>query len=212
MSQTPAAISALVDNQATDLDLARLLRQLNNPATQAEALNKWQNYHLISSVLRGELASGQAQKFSQCDLSAKIAARLEVEPPAQTPANSNKSELKYQWLKTSGLAASVALVVIVTAQVFNLAPSGANKSMTEISAIQPIKTSDPLANLNSSSQLLGLASPGCSAKNFQGLTKPPYSTKASGLENNTPCQGSAITALTGTSPAQTVNYTPLNAP
>lgn len=203
MSKTSAAISALVDNQATDLDLARLLRQLNDPTASAAALAKWRNYHLMAEVFRGELPANQALKFSQLDISEKVAASLAKEAPLKT-----KPSLASQWLKTSALAASVALVVLVTAQLFN---QESNFQPSVISQPNSLVTQQPTSTpANLASQKVSFSS-GCQPKSLQGLTKPPYLAQASKLEQQAPCSGFALSGLTS-NPAQAVSFTPINAP
>lgn len=212
------SISALVDNEANDLDLPRLLKELSNSTNKQQLetseqlestwhLNKkWHSFHLVSNVLRGELPKGTALKFSQLDISAKVAAQLEATKEAE------ESSLKSQWLKTSALAASVALVVLAAAQVYSLLPSGelsqpvANPLANK--AISPAATLASQTNNQPAAQAVTWVG-ACQPSKLKNLAKPPYLAQASSLPNQ-PCQGLAFTPFN--SAVSKVQYTPVSAP
>lgn len=186
MTHSAAAISALVDNQATDLDLPSLLKQLDNPATQQETLDKWRSYHLTSSVLRGELPSGQALKFSQVDLSSRIAEQIAQEAK---PAKTLQAGLANQWFRTTALAASVAFAVLMGAQLVNLfqtAPSNEQQAGLAAEAVEtpatPAKVTDlallieslPEQSLPLDVSIANADSEDCVKGTPDNFTQPPY--------------------------------------
>lgn len=230
MTNSAAAISALVDNQATDLDLPSLLKQLDNPATQQVTLDKWRSYHLASSVLRGELPRGQALKFSQVDLSSRIAEQLAQEPlpiletlaTKTKPAKTVQAGLANQWFRTTALAASVALAVLVGAQVVNLfqiSPTSEQQAgiepLQEILATQlpvtnlallieslpeqPLPSGLPVANTDSATWTAN-----CLTDALNSFTQPPYL----GVENvsQQECSSFNIKGLGLDKPATSVEF------
>jgi len=100
------AMSALMDNEADDLELRRILKSCD---TQPELLETWERYHLVQSILHG-----QSRPVSP-DLSTRIAAQIAAEttPPSVKPA---RFATWQQNLSKIAIAASVALVFIVAVE------------------------------------------------------------------------------------------------
>lgn len=115
------SLSALVDNQATELELHRLLKQSE---TDPELRVTWERYQLSSAVLRGELPGGE-----YTDLSSRIMTAIDAEPAYEAVAsppslNDKKSQAPSRWWQTAGrfaVAASVAGAVVLGAQQYNTA-------------------------------------------------------------------------------------------
>lgn len=102
------SLSALMDNEADDLEVRRLLKSCaDNPALLAT----WERYHLAQSVLHGN-----ARPVSST-LSARIAAQIASEA---VPGKAGyQSEPRQAWQQTLGkfaVAAAVAVVAVVTLQ------------------------------------------------------------------------------------------------
>lgn len=101
------SLSALVDGEADELEIRRLLNQ----ESQQELFDKWQNFQLIGSLLREEPAT-------TLDLSKGVRQALDGEPmddiivaPQIVQTN------KWRWLMASGaVAASVTMAVLVSVQ------------------------------------------------------------------------------------------------
>jgi sigma-E factor negative regulatory protein RseA len=126
--QLAESLSALMDNQASELELQRLLK-----ATQEDADLKaaWSRYHLARSVMKKE-----AVKPAPGDLAARIYAALEAEcaQKVQPAALANTSigsktatavaNLNDWWanLGRVAVAASVAAAVIIGVQQFQQQP------------------------------------------------------------------------------------------
>lgn len=100
------SLSALMDNEADDLELRRILKSCEQ---QPELMATWERYHLVRSVLQGN-----ARPVSPT-LSQRIAAEIAAETiPAQSRISSHS-----RWQQVFGkvaIAASVAMVFIVAMQ------------------------------------------------------------------------------------------------
>lgn len=124
--------SALLDNEADDLELRRFLRSCEQDPT---LLDTWERYSLVQSALHES-----AQPVS-ASLSQRIAAQIEQETPlvvvAPAPIHSSWKE----GLSKMAIAASVAAVFLVAMQV-NL-DSGSATSAVPALADQSTDASDP---------------------------------------------------------------------
>jgi len=102
------SFSALLDNEADELELRRLLKSCEQDPSLLET---WERYSLVQSVLH------ESAVPVSVSLSEKIAAQIESEPvPSSAPA----VETAYSWRQGLGkiaIAASVAVVFMVTIQV-----------------------------------------------------------------------------------------------
>jgi len=102
-------ISALLDNEADDLELRRFLKSCEQDPT---LLATWERYSLVQSALH---ESGQPVSPS---LSQRIAAQIEQEAPLSATVAPAQSSWKEGFTKMA-IAASVAAVFLVAVQ-FNL--------------------------------------------------------------------------------------------
>ena len=99
------SLSALLDNEADDLELLRLLRSME---TNPEFAQTWERYNLVQSLLHNAGVSVSA------DLAAAIEHRIQSEPKLSM---SNKPFLPWQQTFTKfAIAASVAVVFIFAFQ------------------------------------------------------------------------------------------------
>lgn len=103
------SLSALMDGQADELEIRRLLKESeHNPNVFAS----WHSYQLIGAVMRGE-------SVSSVDLSKGIRQALDGEPmdDLQGVKMTGKTSARWPWLAASGaVAASVMLAVLVGVQ------------------------------------------------------------------------------------------------
>jgi len=107
-------VSALLDNELSDAEMASVLTGLSQ---QHELKQKWDRYHLIGDVMRGEPI-----QFKATEISERVIQQVESEPaiisiPKQTGAGSRRSH----WTKPiagAALAASVATVAVISAPGF----------------------------------------------------------------------------------------------
>ena len=116
-NRTPSlaeSISALVDNQASELELQRILKASEEDSSVKES---WARYQVVSSVLRGERIENVAQ--SACampDFAARISVAVAAEDQhAGVPTKKLQQGFLYQ-LGRIALVASVAGGMIVGVQ------------------------------------------------------------------------------------------------
>lgn len=111
--QIRQSLSHLMDNEADELELRRVLKACDE---QDELADCWHRYHLMRSVMHKELE--QPELF---DLSDRIAEAIDNEPVPgmdQTPDESNVLPMSRwkqagSWLGKGAIAASVAAAVVV---------------------------------------------------------------------------------------------------
>jgi sigma-E factor negative regulatory protein RseA len=118
------SISALVDNQTSELELQRILKASEqDPNVKAT----WARYQLIGSVLRGEkVESGQQSLAMLPDFAASVSAAIASETQAVEALTQQPHSSWWHQLGRVALAASVAGGMIFTVQQFNSsAPIGA---------------------------------------------------------------------------------------
>jgi len=95
------SLSALMDGQASELELRRLLKQSDNAALRQQ----WQRWQIARAALHG-----QKQSLAPLNLAERVSAALH-EPPAAAPISRNRHGLwrvAGQW----AMAASVTLAVL----------------------------------------------------------------------------------------------------
>lgn len=114
------SLSALMDGEADELEVRRILNQLDN---NDELRENWKNYHLMGSLMRGE-------SFDSIDLTTGINNRLDglddplhdaTEVAAADPqvALADKAQAQAPWYKpltSVAVAASVTLAVLLGVQ------------------------------------------------------------------------------------------------
>lgn len=98
--QLGESISALVDGEASEMELRRIIKASE---TDDDLRKQWSRYQLISQVMQGE-----APASAGVDLSASIREAIDAEPEARKGWFQNVARV--------AIAASVAGVVVLTAQ------------------------------------------------------------------------------------------------
>lgn len=116
LSQLNESLSALMDNEANDLDLRRVLRALDEAGVEDAAQLKatWHRYHQARAVLNREAGPVCSAGFLAGVRSAIDSESLPQRQPSPAPAESGSR----RWLSAFGqgaIAASVAAVVVVAA-------------------------------------------------------------------------------------------------
>ena len=101
------SLSALLDNEADDLELRRVLKACEQ---DAQLLATWERYSLVQSVLH-ESAIPVSSSLSQ-----KIAAQIDTEAPLQTKTPSFGGSDWQQGMAKFAIAASVAVVFTFAVQ------------------------------------------------------------------------------------------------
>ena len=100
------SLSALMDGAATDIEMHRLLKEVSN---DSELRDKWKRYHMVSSAMKGDAATGTI------DYSAAISAAIDQEP-------AHRQSRTAVFAGSAGrfaIAASVALVAVFGVQQLN---------------------------------------------------------------------------------------------
>lgn len=118
--QTPSqaaqaeALSALLDNEASELELMRLLKTVDGIDEGVQLRQTWSRYQLASAGLRHDLPS-----LAPSDFAARISAALADEPAHSAAAVSGKPAHTGHWWQQLGkmaVAASVASALVVGVQ------------------------------------------------------------------------------------------------
>ena len=107
------ALSALLDGEADELELRRLLKSLDSDTENAEELlRQWQRYHLAQDVLHDRgVPVGDS-------LASRISGQLEFEEVYQAEKSSRTAGSGWQnTLSKLAIAASVAAVFVVALQI-----------------------------------------------------------------------------------------------
>lgn len=130
--QLSESMSAIMDSQADDLEVRRLLKALDN-ASEEEAnaiLAQWESFHTISSALRSELIpdNGQTTVQASPDFAARVSAAIADESPVNK-AQSVTSKNEPVWRRFA-VAATVTLAVLVGVQEFESMQQGGDTNLT----------------------------------------------------------------------------------
>ena len=169
------SLSALVDGEADELEIRRVLNQSEHDDNLRE---QWGRYQLIGSVMRGEPAS-------TTDLSRGIMQALDGVPMDEVPAsvseeshnhqsmsaetnatpdaNEQKSN-RFSWVTSGAVAASVTLAVLLGARLTDApevtgAVTSPSVAATGASAVNPQSTAPVLSTLSQpGSQLVSVTS------------------------------------------------------
>ena len=128
MSEQPKeTLSALMDNEVSDFELRRLVQQAGDDSDMSD---KWQRYHMVSSVLKQE-------QFSAGDISASVMDALADEPAYNEKSHGTDTEatgLLSSFIKplaSMAVAASVTAVVILGGQNFGVGQSGSAETIAQ---------------------------------------------------------------------------------
>lgn len=125
------SVSALVDGEASEIELHRILKQLDaDHANQDQSVgSKWSRYHSVSQAMADTPLGG-------VDISESVSSAIAEEPTyASTFSSTAKSKL-YS-MSRFAIAASVAFVAIIGVQQLNqLAPSQQQGASTDLFAGQ----------------------------------------------------------------------------
>ncbi|EAS46859.1 hypothetical protein GB2207_04502 [gamma proteobacterium HTCC2207] len=118
------SLSALMDGEATDMELHRLLKEVSEGS---ELRDKWKRYHMVSSALKGDAA------ITPIDYSAAISAAIDEE-------SSHRQSVLAGFVGSAGrfaIAASVALVAVLGVQQLN-SPLDSVAPVSEFAGIEQV--------------------------------------------------------------------------
>lgn len=110
------SLSNLMDNEADELELRRLLRACDDGqiSDDQDLADTWHRYHLVRSVLHREL-----EQESLTDIADRVSAALELEPAPDMkrswfgPWQQRLNDLSNTWMAKGMIAAGVALAVVL---------------------------------------------------------------------------------------------------
>ena len=108
--RTGEALSALMDQEADDIDLQRVLNSVDG---EEGAAATWRRYHLASAAMHHELGV-----FSATDLSSRIREQLDHEPWLPEASVSERSSGWLRPLAGVAVAASVTAVILTSTQLY----------------------------------------------------------------------------------------------
>ena len=132
------SISALADNQASELELQRILKASES---DPEVSATWSRYQVASAAIRGDLPT-----FELSDFAARVSAAIDKEETYAVVSEpvAQKSTTWWQNLGRFAVAASVAGGVVLFAQNFNgiseTAPAIAATSQAEVQSVAAAQT------------------------------------------------------------------------
>lgn len=143
------SLSALMDNEADDLELRRILKEMESlgDSGRAEEVTelvqikaKWHRYHIVSACLKQEIHTRPSR-----NLLAAIQAELDQEATPSKPLTASISGKRmFRMLGQGAIAASVALAVLFTADLALMADNTTGNDAAQ------------MADNTSTSQLPGL--------------------------------------------------------
>lgn len=158
------SLSALMDNEASELELQRLLKTLE---ADSELKSTWSRYQIGSAGLKGKLAV-----MAPIDFAARVSAAIDLEEahvqPVVNVAKSNQQEIKsnvvtlprwWQQIGRVAIAASVTGVVVLGVQQFQSGSPAAVDIASNTPVAAPAATENKVANLPS-----GINAPALSAR------------------------------------------------
>lgn len=122
------SVSALIDNEANELELERVLSQ----SGQSELRATWTRYQVVRSAMRGEAVNAH----QGMDISARVQAALLDETPADAAPPRWRTSL--QPVASFAVAASVFAAVLVGSQLYGLlGPTSISGNNTDLAAARP---------------------------------------------------------------------------
>jgi negative regulator of sigma E activity len=162
------SLSALLDNEANDLELRRILKSCEQ---DPDLLKTWERYSLVQSVLHESAVPVSAE------LSQKIAAQVETEAPLVANEAPAAQPVWRQSLMKMAIAASVAAVFLVSMQIGidNSAGPGAvpllsNQSTDLVDSVAADDSSAPVLLAETGSSSAGLVDGGVVREYIESLT------------------------------------------
>lgn len=125
------SISALMDNQASELELQRILKATEH---DSEAKATWSRYQIASAVLRGE-QTPVIPSAVMSDFSARLSAAIDAEETFSTQPVVEKTKAQQGWFYQLGrvaLVASVAGGMVLGVNQFNGTGSDTNQIASNV--------------------------------------------------------------------------------
>jgi len=112
MKQVDESFSALMDNEADEFDLRRVLKTMGTASQESDT---WRRYHLARSMMRRE-----RDVIVDIDISRDVMAAIADEPqPVREPVGESTKRHSFSMMSGAAVAAAVSLMVITGVQVYN---------------------------------------------------------------------------------------------
>lgn len=127
MKQVRESFSALMDNEADEFDLRRVLKSLGSASEESDT---WRRYHLARSMMQRE-----RDAVVNIDISGDVLAALADEPqPLSAPGHESTKRHSFSFMGGAAVAAAVSLMVIAGAQVYNGRFAGDTESSPDVAS------------------------------------------------------------------------------
>lgn len=126
------SISALVDGEANEMDLHRILKASE---TDDDVRQSWRRYQAISAVVKNEERS-----LLQIDISAGVKAVLADDKVA---IGGRISEILKPMMSVA-VAATVTVAILTGTQIYQVASGGGNASLNEVATTENFNSSAPV--------------------------------------------------------------------
>lgn len=131
------SLSAMVDNEASELEMRRVLKNMdNNP----EVLERWRRYHLIGSIMRKEHGTSVTNPESLVSSISSTLSREAVGKEGEVGANSKRattSPLKDIFGKTAIAASFAATLVMGFNYIGSMDKGAADNAMAGVDKLGP---------------------------------------------------------------------------
>ncbi|MGQ7242780.1 sigma-E factor negative regulatory protein [Salinicola sp. V024] len=112
MKQVHESFSALMDNEADEFDLRRVLKTMGAASQEGDT---WRRYHLARSMMRRE-----RDAIVDIDISRDVMAAIADEPqPVRESGSEPTKRHSFSMMSGAAVAAAVSLMVITGVQVYN---------------------------------------------------------------------------------------------
>jgi sigma-E factor negative regulatory protein RseA len=126
------SLSALMDNEADELELRRILKEMDamESSENAELKAKWHRYHILSASLKQEVHTSPSRNL----LSGIQAELAQDAPPARSLVSAVQGKGIFRMIGQGAIAASIALAVLFTADLAltdSTAPAGQSAQVAE---------------------------------------------------------------------------------
>lgn len=163
------SMSAVMDGEATDFEMRRLLEQMESP----ELRDKWARYHLASAAMKRD----SAVAMPQIDISAAVSAAIAAE------AGSVVSQRKPLRAMTGfASAAAIAFVAVIGVQSFDLDSGAALQTAVAVAPAETAATSRGYGNTSAPVTLVSTGASGQSGVQAVALNTVPDRNAQSRLE------------------------------
>lgn len=148
VNKSAEELSALMDGEVSELELRRVLKNIEDDQALCQ---KWSRYQLASSIL-GKQTQGQASRWLNVDISARVQQRLENEPglAVQATEKNRFAAILSKPFTNVAVAASVSAAVILGWQNFSGGPSiQSAPAVTASASAPPVLSAQPMPSANS---------------------------------------------------------------